>query len=130
MNAIPEKSLEQARYSGAEPVHGTPTIVVDPAIAAPKPFSGSPDLYRKFAWGGSIAIHAYLYAGFLFFHGHLGGAQWVFGWKPAAIAVASCLLFGRFAFRWIMRLDAQYGQGSGWQLDAKTVKLPEPRRRK
>ena len=57
----------------------------------------------------------------------LHGETWVFGWKPIAIAVVFALLFSRMAFRWIMRLDAQYGSGSSWTLESVQVKLPELR---
>lgn len=94
------------------------------------PFSGTPRRYRTISIAMSIGIHLWLYLGMLFLHGHLGGAEWVFGWKPAAVAAASAALFARFAFRWIMRLDAQYGSGSSWSLPRRVVKLPEPRVRR
>lgn len=124
MNAVPRPPLPDESAK----IDSTPGVEPQSIIAPP--FSGNPQRYRKFAWGGSVLIHAYLYFGFLFLHGYLGGAEWVFGWKPAVLAVVSCVLFGRFAFRWIMRLDAQYGRGSGWELASRTVKLPQPRQRK
>jgi hypothetical protein len=103
---------------------------VEPDVLAhARPFTGTPARYRRISIGMSVGIHAYLYLGMLLFHGYLGGAEWVYGWKPAAVAAVSCLLFARQAYRWIMRLDAQYGSGSGWSLPTRSVKLPEPRRR-
>lgn len=99
-------------------------------LAHSRPFSGTPARYRRISIGLAIGIHLYLYLGMLFFHGWMGGAEWVFGWKPAAVAVVSCVVFARQAYRWIMRLDAQYGSGSGWSLPTRSVKLPEPRRRR
>ncbi len=137
MNAVPQPpiSSESSRVNpDMAPVEPSKceavTTEAEPQAIAARPFSGNPGLYRKFAWGGSVLIHTYLYFGFLFLHGYLGEADWVFGWKPAALAIVSCLLFGRVAFRWIMRLDAQYGRGSGWVLASRTVKLPQPRQRK
>ncbi len=98
-------------------------------LAHARPFSGTPARYRRISIVVSIAIHGYLYLGMLFFHGYLGGAEWVFGWKPAVFALVSCVVFARQAFRWIMRLDAQYGSGAGWSLPTRSVKLPEPRQR-
>jgi hypothetical protein len=94
------------------------------------PFSGTPRLYLRTSIAMSVGIHLWLYLGMLFFHGYLGGAEWVFGWKPAAAALVACVLFARFAYQWIMRLDAQYGSGSGWALPRRVVKLPEPRPRR
>lgn len=99
-------------------------------LAHARPFSGTPARYRKVAIAVSVGIHAYLYLGMLFFHGYLGGGEWIFGWKPALFALVSCVLFARQAYRWIMRLDAQYGSGSGCSLPARSVKLPEPRPRR
>lgn len=109
---------------------GEPIEPIEPDVMAhARPFSGTPQRYLKIAILMSLGIHLYLYLGMLFLHGYLGGAAWMFGWKPAALAATSALVFARYAYRWIMRLDAQYGSGSGWSLPSRTVKLPEPRRR-
>ena len=91
---------------------------------------GNPKLYRKLAIGMAayISISTYLvFSGIKYF---LHGETWVFGWKPIAIAVVFALFFSRMAFRWIMRLDAQYGSGSSWTLESVQVKLPELRHHK
>jgi len=49
---------------------------------------------------------------------------------PPVAAIVSALWFARFSYRWMMRLDAQYGRGSRWQLDSTIVKLPTERPRK
>jgi|GEM_PF-1242949 hypothetical protein len=89
------------------------------------PFSGTPERYLRISIVLSVAIHAWLYGGFSAIKYFVHGETWMFGWKPVLIALASMVLFARFAYRWIMRLDAQYGSGSGWRLVRCTVKLPE-----
>ncbi|MGI9292721.1 MAG: hypothetical protein ACR2PS_01955 [Pseudomonadales bacterium] len=93
-------------------------------------FSGNPKSYLRIAITGSILFNLYLYlglAGILYF---LHGQTWPFGWKPILITVLFTAFFARAAFRWIMRLDAQYGTGKGWRMVSQTVKLPEPVNRK
>ncbi len=95
----------------------------DPEIDLP--FSGTPQRYLRIAIGMSVGIHAWLYGAFATIKYFVHGETWMFAWKPVAITLASMLLFARFAYRWIMRLDAQYGSGSGWRMVRRTVKLPE-----
>ena len=88
-------------------------------------FSGNPKKYLRFAIVSSVVINLYLYFGLaaiLYWH---NGATWMFGWKPIAITVTFMLWFARLSYRWIMRLDAQYGTGRGWALESRPMKLPE-----
>ncbi len=88
-------------------------------------FSGSPERYRKIAYGGAVAINLYLYLGMILIIYGLHGQDWILGWKPALIAVLFTFFFARIAFGWIMRLDAQYGSGRSWKLESQMVKMPE-----
>ena len=45
--------------------------------------------------------------------------------EPVLTAVVFTSIFARAAYRWMMRLDAQYGSGKGWTLESQMVKLPE-----
>ena len=93
-------------------------------------YMGNPKLYRKLAIGMAAYISISTYLVFSSIKYFLHGETWVFGWKPIAIAVVFALFFSRMAFRWIMRLDAQYGSGSSWTLESVQVKLPELRHHK
>jgi len=101
-------------------------------IAAATPFSGNPAKYRRIAIWGSIVCHAYLFLGYWAIKTFLAGETWPTSWFAPVATVASALWFARFSYRWIMRLDAQYGRGSGWVLNPTTVKLPmeKPRKKK
>lgn len=87
-------------------------------------FSGTPALYRKFAIFGSIGVHLYLFVGFYLVKNFLAGESWPTSAVPIVAGLVSALIFAFFAFRWMMRLDARYGRGSGWDLVPTTVKLP------
>ena len=89
-----------------------------------RPFPGTPRFYRRLAVFGSLGIHLYLLAGFYIVKNFVAGEPWPTSWVPIAIGLASMLLFAHFSYRWIMRLDAQYGKGSGWRLEPTMVKLP------
>ena len=90
-------------------------------------FSGSPERYRKIAYGGAVLINLYLYLGMVFIIYFINGQEWILGWKPALIAVLFTIALARIAFGWIMRLDAQYGSGRSWKLESQMVKMPERR---
>ena len=93
-------------------------------------FSGNPKKYLRFAIISSLAINLYLYFGLaavLYWH---SGATWMFTWKPIVITALFVALFARISYRWMMRLDAQYGTGKGWVLESRSLKLPERRIRK
>ena len=90
-------------------------------------FSGTPKKYRRFAIISSLVINLYLYFGLaavVYLH---EGATWVFSLKPTLVVVVFAALYARIAYRWMMRLDAQYGSGSGWVLKSRRLKLPERR---
>ncbi len=93
-------------------------------------FSGNPKKYLRFAIISSLVINLYLYFGLaavLYWH---SGATWLFSLKPILITVVFTALFARTSYRWMMRLDAQYGTGKGWVLESRSLKLPERRIRK
>lgn len=96
----------------------------DDEIVSP-PFSGTPKRYLRISVFLAIAIHLWLYCGFSSIKYFLYGETWMFGIKPVLLTLTSTLLFARFCYLWIMRLDAQYGSGSSWRLVRCTVKLPE-----
>ena len=91
-------------------------------------FSGNPQRYRK----ASILLSAYcigfVYLTFALIKYFAYGESWVFGWQPILLCVVLIVIYARFCFRWIMRLDAQYGSGKGWKQVSTRVKLPELRR--
>tara|TARA_R110001592_G_scaffold357416_1_gene660628 strand:+ start:211364 stop:211666 length:303 start_codon:yes stop_codon:yes gene_type:complete len=89
-------------------------------------FSGSPKKYLRIAVGGSIVLNLYLYLGLtgVLFYCHQ--QTWMLGWKPVLVTILFTAAFARLAYRWIMRLDAQFGSGKGWSLESQMVKLPEP----
>jgi hypothetical protein len=93
-------------------------------------FSGNPKKYLRFAIITSLVINLYLYFGLaavLYWH---NGATWLFSLKPILITVVFTAFFVRTSYRWMMRLDAQYGTGKGWVLESRSLKLPERRIRK
>lgn len=102
----------------------------DPEVTDARPFPGTPAIYRKIAIWGSLGLHAYLFIGYWAIKTFLAGEQWPTSWVPLAVTVVSAALFARFSYRWIMRLDARYGRGSGWILHSTRVKLPFERTRK
>ena len=88
-------------------------------------FSGTPKKYLRFAIASSLVVNLYLYFGLaavLYLH---DGATWVFSLEPTLVAVVFAVLYARIAYRWMMRLDAQYGTGKGWVLESRRLKLPE-----
>lgn len=101
----------------------------DKAARSPRfqPFPGHPRFYRRIAIFGSLGVHLYLLAGFYIVKNFLAGEAWPTTWVPIAVGFASMLLFAHFSYRWIMRLDAQYGKGSSWILEPTMVKLPRQR---
>lgn len=108
-----------------------PAADADPETANIKPFPGTPKIYKRIAIWGSYGFHAYLFVGYWAIKTFIAGETWPTSWVPAVVAVVSATLFAYYAYRWIMRLDAQYGRGSGWVLISTRVKLPweRPRRK-
>lgn len=92
---------------------------------AHREFPGNPRLYRRIACWTTIAMFVWLYGGFALIQYWWNGWTWLLGWKPLVFGLLFALWYGRFAYRWMMRLDGQYGRGSGWELRERTVKLPE-----
>lgn len=92
-------------------------------------FSGNPALYKKICWLGSIAIHLYLYGAYVGIQYFVNDDLSALALKPILITLASTLFLALQGYRWIMRLDAQYGRGSGWALNSTLVKLPELKQR-
>jgi len=94
------------------------------------PFPGHPRLYRRIAIWSAVGVFIWLYGGFASIQYFVYDRTWPLGWKPILISLAFSAWFARFFYQSIMRLDAQYGSGSGWRLVRRTVKLPEQRPKK
>jgi hypothetical protein len=92
-------------------------------------FPGNPALYKKIAVAMTLYINGTLFLVFSGIKYFLHGDTWMFGWKPVLLTVLFAAWFARTAYRWMMRLDAQYGRGSGWTLERAVVKLPEMKTR-
>ena len=90
-----------------------------------KEFSGTPGAYLKIAVALSVGLNLFLYLGMVGLLYGMNDQDWILGWKPLVIAVVFAAWFARAAYRWIMRLDAQYGSGRGWILESQMVKLPD-----
>jgi hypothetical protein len=88
-------------------------------------FPGTPAAYLKIAIALSLGMNLFLYLGMVGLLYGLNDQEWILGWKPLVIAVVFSAWFARAAYRWIMRLDAQYGSGRGWKLESQMVKLPD-----
>lgn len=88
-------------------------------------FNGSPAKYLRIAVLGSILLNAFLYFGLAAVEYFFQQETWLFSWKPALVAVLFTAIFARVAYRWMMRLDAQFGTGKGWKMVPQSVKLPE-----
>lgn len=94
------------------------------------PFSGSPKLYLKWCIIGSIVFHSYVLFGYWFIKNVIVGVPWPESYWPIIATILWTAFFARMAYRWIMRLDAQYGRGKGWEMESITVKLPYEKARK
>jgi hypothetical protein len=90
-------------------------------------FPGNPRVYLYIAAGTAIYFCVWLYGGFALIQYLWSGKTWLLDWKPAIGALLAVFLYARYAYRWMMRADAQWGSGSGWQLTEQRVKLPELR---
>ena len=93
-------------------------------------FAGNPELYRKIAALLTLYINGTLFLAFAGMRYFLHDDTWALGWKPILVTVLFAVWFGRVAYRWMMRLDAQYGSGGGWSLTSVLVKLPELKTRR
>lgn len=94
------------------------------------PFPGHPRLYRRIAIWSGVGIFVWLYGGFASIQYFVYGQTWPLGWKPILLGLVFTAWFARFFYQSMMRLDTQYGSGSGWRLVKQTVKLPEQRPKK
>lgn len=88
-------------------------------------FPGNPIMYKKASVVISVYIVLSIYLTFSAIKYFLHGEVWMFDWKTVVFALVFALLFAHRAYIWMMRLDAQYGTGSGWSLTSTKVKLPE-----
>lgn len=89
------------------------------------PFAGSPKQYLKIAFAIGIGTHVWLYGGLLVIEYLWHGRDWIIGWKPIVITLASAAFLTRHCYQSIMGLDSQRGRGSRWKLMPYTIKLPE-----
>lgn len=90
-----------------------------------KEFPGKPADYLKISIALSVGLNLFIYLGMVGLLYGVNDIDWILGWKPAVIAVVFSAWFARAAYRWMMRLDAQYGSGRGWTLESQMVKLPD-----
>lgn len=90
-------------------------------------FPGNPRLYKRIARGSAIGLLVWLYGGTVLVQYLWSGQSALLDWKVAVGAVLVAAWYSRFAYRWMMRADSQFGSGSGWELKEHTVKLPELR---
>ena len=88
-------------------------------------FSGTPKKYLRMSIILSLALNSFLYLGMVFLQYGLNDKNWILGWMPLLIAVLFTIWFARASYRWIMRLDGQFGSGKGWSLESRPIKLPE-----
>ena len=90
-------------------------------------FSGNPKRYFRLALLIPAGVCLWIYVGFVAAKWLFLGENWLHVWQLPASLVAISLFVSRMYYRSMMRLDAQYGRGSGWILKEATVKLPEQR---
>lgn len=107
-----------------------PTNTPDPMSDLTREFSGNPQRYRRIATWSTIGLAAWLYGAFAAIQYFGYGQTWPLGWKPLLVTLIFAVWYGRYFYRSMMRLDAQYGGGGRWLLQSRSVKLPELRPRK
>ena len=90
-------------------------------------FPGNPTFYKRFAIYSTIGLYIWLFGGLVLIQYFWAGKTWLLGWKPVIFSILFALWYGRTAYKWMMRLDAQYGKGSAWILESTQVKLPQRR---
>jgi hypothetical protein len=105
-------------------------MTIEEKVSGFKEFDGTPKSYLWIAIIVSVVLNLYLYLGMVVIVHLVNGESWILGWKALLITALFTAFFARVAYRWIMRLDAQFGSGKGWTLESQMVKLPEraPRR--
>jgi len=90
-------------------------------------FPGNPRLYKRIAIAVAVWLLVWLYGGLVLVQYLWNGETRFLNWKVALFAILFAAWYARYAYRWMMRADSQFGSGSGWVLKECTVKLPEPR---
>jgi hypothetical protein len=90
-------------------------------------FPGTPRLYKRIAVSMAVGLLIWLYGGLVLVRYLWNGDTHLLSWKVALFAVLFAAWYARFAYRWMMRADGQFGSGSGWELKEYSVKLPELR---
>jgi hypothetical protein len=93
-------------------------------------FSGNPKKYFRLALIIPALLCLWIYVGFNAAKYIFLGENWLSVWQLPVTLVVISLFVSRMYYRSMMRLDAQYGKGSGWILKEAVVKLPEQRIRK
>ena len=88
-------------------------------------YPGNPRMYLRIVVATTVFWAIWMYGGMALVQYLWTGETWMFHWKPALVAVLFFAWYARYAYRWMMRGDAQWGKGSGWVLKERTVKLPE-----
>lgn len=88
-------------------------------------FPGNPRMYRRIANWSTVGILLWLYGGTALAQLWWLGHTWVFKWQPLVVGALFGIWYARASYSWMMRLDAQFGRGSGWKLQERNVKLPE-----
>ena len=97
----------------------------DEVRSAGMKFPGNPKLYRRIANWSTVGILVWLYGGTALVQLWWLGHTWVFKWQFILVGVLFGIWYARASYSWMMRLDAQFGRGSGWMLRDRNVKLPE-----
>jgi len=88
-------------------------------------FMGNPRLYFRIAVFSAVIWWIWIYGGTALIQYLWIGKSPLLDWKPALGGVLFTAWYVRYAYRWMMRGDAQWGSGSGWDLQEVKVKLPE-----
>jgi hypothetical protein len=92
-------------------------------------FPGNPRLYKRQAILLSCAAHGWIYLFFTITKYVGNGENWFGRWQLILGLVLSACITVHLHYKWVMRIDAQYGKGSAWELKEVTVKLPVLRAR-
>ncbi len=87
-------------------------------------FPGNPKLYLRIAVISSLLWVVGIYGGTALILYLSSGKTALLDWKLLLGAAIFTAWYARFAYRWMMRADAQWGSGSGWDLQEHKVKLP------
>ena len=88
-------------------------------------FPGNRKLYRRIANWSTVGILVWLYGGMALVQLWWSGTTWMFEWKPIVVGIVFAIWYSHMSYKWMMRLDGQFGRGSSWNLQERTVKLPE-----